>query len=245
LEIENTTGDQELDAIIYGEDPQGGATPAQANPSEKQTWEAGGRKWDDAGKMAKSYDSLVREFSKTKNENKALKPWGEFGRYLESNPQLRDDLKKRVDEYHANKDKGMSTSAASKDAGIPKEYAEKIERLEAAHADLMLDKEITALQSRYKLDEDGLKEVLRFSEANDGIPLEMAYKAFSYDKQLQLSKESGAKGAIESAKQKKAANVGSSAHSPVAANRGPSSKLTTDQHNAKLSERLDQLGFSN
>lgn len=245
MENEFSTGDSEVDALIYGEEGIQ-PTPAGANPKsgEAKTWEAGGRKWDSPDKLAKSYDALVRDYSKTKNELKGAKPWLDFGKYLESNPQLRDDLKKRVDEYHTNRQAGQSPAAAGKDAGLPKEYIDRIERVEAAHADLLLDREISNLQRKYKVDDETLQAVLKFSGENDGIALETALKAVSYDKQIAQAKEDGMKGAQALRVKKAAANVGPSSHPSVAPGNKPNNKLTPDEQKEKLSKRLEEFGIT-
>jgi D-serine dehydratase len=114
--------------------------------------------------------------------------------------------------------------------------------MEAQYADLLLDREIEALKGKYKMDDDELKDVLKFAYDNEGISLETAYKAVAYEKQMLLSKEAGRQGAIASKAVKQKANVGPSSHSPVAPN-AASRKLSPKEHEAQMGAKLEQFGF--
>lgn len=243
MALDNTGMGEDLDALLGMDAPDTGTQPADnANQSKTQTWNAGGRTWNKPEDLAKAYDSLVRDYSKTKQSLKKGEEWTKFGSWLDQNPDLRTDLQRRIEEYQKNKQGGMSTPAAAKDAGISKEYADRIERMEAQYADLLLDREVEALKNKYKVGDDELKDVLKFAYDNEGISLETAYKAVAYEKQMLQSQEAGRRGALANVAKKKAANVGPSSHSPITPN-AANRKLTGKEHEAQMAQKLEQFGF--
>ena len=180
------------------QDPNAGQTAPQT--SVPQTLKAGGREFKTAEELAKSYDNLWRMHGKLANE---AKPWLGFRDQLKQHPELRQKYLDATKQYHDARQAGLTPKGAEQAAGIPPEVAQRLERMEAAYEDGQVEKEMNSLRDKYKLDNAALREVLKIAEANDGIPLELAYKAYAHDSghsaaRVQAAKE--AKNAADSTK---------------------------------------------
>lgn len=244
--------DAEMDAIFNGTDgqPSGQEAPAArpqtgetANPSEAAVLEAGGRKWKSPSDLAKAYSSLQQEYSRKSNGYKEAEPWLNFSRYLAQHPELRKELDGRIKEYNERRQAGQSQATAKSNAGIPDEIAEKLERLEAAHATYEVKDEMNQLRGRYKVDEATMKEVLRlamsYEKRGQSLSLEDAYKLHSYGKQ----REAGADEARANLQKKKEGHVQSSSVPHIQPKSDGMPWKNDGDWGKSLSQTLDKYGI--
>ncbi len=201
---------------LLGEAPAGDTgstvstgTPAQQPQTPAQTWKAGGREFKTPEELAKAYDNVWRLHGKTQND---AKPWFQLRDFLEKNPELKQKIANSVAEYQKARESGQSTQAAQQRSQLPPELVERLERYDAMIEDSKVEKEIASLRGKYKLDNNAIREVLQIAEANGGIALDLAYKAYAHDSGQAAARAAGAEQAKKSAD---ATRLGGTSKAPV------------------------------
>jgi len=235
----------ELESVLGKSEPleQGETSrkPSETLPKSEESIEAGGRKFANRQELAKSYGSLLKEYTRIKQDHAKAKGWMEFDDYLQKNPELQKELKSRVDEYVTRRQKGQQSDTAAEKSGIPDELAQRVDAIEARWEDMQLQKEMDELRSKYKIDDSVMDRVLRESAKYDGIALEAAYKQVMFD-QVKLDEQGKAEKRVQDdLAKKREANVGSSS----APNVVPSKKeiLTEADFHSALDRELEQFGI--
>lgn len=217
--------------------------PAETPAPTPTTIEAGGRRFRDVAELSKSYGSLWSEFSKSKQDFARSKGWIEFDEYLGQNPQLRDNIRKIISDYHGSKEAGAGQKEAAKAAGIPPEYAKRIDELEARWEDAQLERETSQVRARFKLSDTDVQEVLSVAHKHGGIPLEVAARTMLYDRMSVDARSEAEQRVRQDQERKQNARVGSSASPKI----NPSSKnpaqMNEREYNAALDKELDGYGI--
>ncbi len=191
-EMGSMLGESDLGNLAT-QDPAQKTTSQQTQTPAATTWKAGGREFKSPEELAKAYDNVWRLHSKLQND---AKPWLGFRDHLQKHPELRQKYLEATEAYHNAKKAGLSNQQAeqaAKQAGqMPPEVMERINRLEAEREDMKVEKELNSLRGKYKLDNASLREVIKLSEAHNGIPLEAAYKIYAHDSGMVKAKAEGA-----------------------------------------------------
>lgn len=211
------------------------AAPSQT--STPSVLKAGGREWKSPEELAKAYTNLQAMHGKYVNE---AKPWLGFRDHLKQNPELRQKYIDVTQEYQKARNSGLSQKQAEQKTGIDPVISEKLERMEAQYEDLKVEKEINAVRSKYKLDNAALRKIIEIADAHDGIPLELAYKAYAHDNGLQAARQQGAAEAKNAAD---ATKVGGTPPGVQASPKGIS--LANDKAwRESAASALDKFGFN-
>lgn len=239
--------DAELDALL-AEDASLATPPVEPQTPAPTGIKAGGREFKSPDELAKAYGSLLKDYSRKENDSKRAKGWFEFEENLKAHPELKDAILKSVDEYNARRNAGQSKATAQAATGVNDAIASKVERMEAAFEDIKLERELTALKSKYNLsDEDqrGLLEAAaEITEKHGNVPLEMVYRHWAFDKQVATSKTSGEQSAQAAAAKKRAAMVGSSETAGVTPTAKKPSQMTGSEYNDAILSELAKFGYS-
>lgn len=236
--------DAEIDGLLT-EGTGDTGTPESAAPTQEApktpapVWKAGGREFKSPDELAKAYDNVWRMHGKVQND---AKPWFEFRDYMAKNPELRREMAGLLSKYQKGREAGLSPKQAEQATGIPPELAEKIERFDAMAEDMKVEKEINSLRTKYKLDNNAIREVLNVAAANGGIPLELAYKAYAHDTGYQAAK---AKEQEEAKKRADAARLGGTTKAPAVSAAPKGFSLANDKSwRSQAGAALDKLGIT-
>lgn len=220
----------ELETSNLGATPETEAPAGEATPAGEQTFiEAGGRKFKDQVELAKAYDGLLKDYSRTKGDFAKAKPWMDFGNKLNAHPELRTNLNRQIDEYVKRVQAGQSSTTAQKASGLPDQVADKISSLEARWEDMELQREIAEVKSKFNPDEDAMKEALKLSYDLGGVSLEVALKAVMHDKVAAKAQTSAEATLKQNLARKKAANVGSSSTPTVSPSQKRPEEMSRDE----------------
>lgn len=241
----NTSGADQIDAEmgeLLGETPTPSgseSTSQKPQTSTPQSWKAGGREFKTPDEIAKAYDNVWRMHSKLQNE---AKPFFQFRDYLSKDPGARQAVAEALAKYQEGREAGLTKKQAEQASGIPAAMAEKIERFDAALEDMKVEKEINALRSKYQLDNNAIREVLNLAAANNGIPLELAYKAYAHDTGYKAAAQKGKEQAVQEAD---ASKLGATSKAPVVNAAPKGFNLSSDKgwRNA-ASEGLKKFGIT-
>jgi len=223
--------------------PEATSSPSpEATPSAATFIEAGGRKFKDVTELAKSYDGLLKDYTKTKQNFGRAQEWLDFDTYLRQNPDLRASLKGQIDSYVGRRGAGQSQNKAEAATGLPSQVAERIEALESQLEDFTLNREIETLQSKYSLDATALDKVLRTALKYKGLPLDAAYQIEMGQKNLVDAKATAEKEAQARLAQKQNANVGSSSVPNVTPSGKNPSQMNEVEYRSAIMKELEQYG---
>lgn len=239
----------ELNAIMGDtEVSQETTQPAQEQTQPASTKiKAGGREFTSVDELSKAYGSLEREFSSRSQRLAKLKEWEDFADTLKKNPDLRDDLTKRIDEYNARRAAGQSKATAEKHTGVSDEVAERLHRMEREFEDMRLERELTTLKNKYGLDEEGERELLQAAAdmipKYGNIPLEMVYRHYAFERKMNDAASNGERSALENQAKKGKANVGSSASTGVSPTQKPIEQMDEYEYLAQLDKELSKVGY--
>jgi hypothetical protein len=230
--------DAELNALMNGEvpasptaptpaTPASSGTPSPANPTPtSKVWKAGGREWTDPAELAKSHDAIVREFGKRNQDWNDLKELREVRQRLNSDPEFNRYFKSALDAFQNSRAPGNPNRPQNQTGmQLPAEVAQQMQRVTEMANSFELERETQALVRKYKLDESDVRKVEDYSLANQGIPLEQAYKQLMFDanqEKLAKAREQDA------ARKKEASKVGPVPGSYQPSPRGPSMKSDAD-----------------
>lgn len=220
--------------------PESPEAPKNAPQTSPQVWKAGGREFKTPDELAKAYDNVWRMHGKLQNE---AKPWFEYRDYLGKNPDVRREMANVITKYQKGREAGLSQKQAEQASGVSPEVAEKLERYDAMFEDAKVEKEIGSLRSKYKLNNDQIREVLNVATAQGGIPLELAYKAYAHDSGYQAAKAKAEEEAKKRADASRVGGVGAKAPAVSAAPKGFS--LAADKSwRSQAGAGLDKLGIT-
>lgn len=218
--------------------PQGNELSQNATPEAAPFLEFGGRKFKDVPELGKSYDSLIRDYSKTKAEYAKHKDWVEFGSRLDSYPGLREELNAKIEEYHKRREAGQSKTTAKSATGVSDELAQRLDKMESTWHKMALREEIQDVKSRYSVDDATMDEVLKYSATHDGVDLETSYKVISHDKVSSQAQQRAESSVAKQLEAKRAANVGSSAVPRVAPAPKDESQMTREEKRELVKRKL-------
>jgi len=248
--------DAELNAIINGTGADT-ATPepevTQTQPTEAAKLKFGGREWDSPEKLGKAYEALHKDYTRKSQEHAKLKQYGDFDAYLNKHPELRNEFSKlwqeRVNEYNKRISAGQSPATAEKATGVPQEYAERLERIEAHFEDVQIEKEKSALESKFNLDKEDMRLVIHKAiELEErgvrNLSLEDVYKMMSFESQKLAARKEGQKEAQDRLTGKKKAAVGGSDSPTATPNAKGVNDMNDNEFTRALSDKLSGLGYS-
>jgi hypothetical protein len=237
---EENAFDAELNALMNGEipasqpnpTPQATGTPVTANPSAApKVFKAAGREWTDPAELAKSHDALSREFSKRNQDWSELKDLREVKQRLHADPEFNRYFKAALDAYQNTRNQGTPNKAPNQSVqALPEEVAKEFERVKEMANVFELERETQALVRKYKLAEDDVRKVEDYSLANNGIPLEQAYKQMMFD--LNHQKIEQAKAAEQVKKKEVSRTSAVPGHYQPSPKGGPSLKSDADWRSA-------------
>lgn len=216
-------------AVTPAPDNTGNAAPANSAPAEK-VWEAGGRKWNDPGQLAKAHDALVREMGSRNKEWAEMKELRTVKENLSKDPQFATYFRTQVEAYQKMREAGQPKATAAKNADLPPDVVAKIERADRLADQIELEREENALTRKYGIKNEQLKEIGDYSLANGGIPLEQAYKQLEFDRNHSKLAEQRI---AEAAKRKEISRSSGPTPTNLApASKGPSMKSDADWRSA-------------
>lgn len=182
-------GDPELDAMMGTASTESGqsapapvapsapANPAVAPAQSGVKW--GKREFPSVDEAGKAYLNMEKMYGQLQNQHKAIAPWAKVKSYADQHPKFRQALLKAYEDNERE-----VRGQRNPDAGQPRldpVFEERIKRLEAARDDAELRSEMSAVRSKYKLDDASMRKVLEYSEKNGGIDLDLAFKGFAHD----------------------------------------------------------------
>jgi hypothetical protein len=188
---DENTFDAEMTSLMNGEIP---SSPAPAQPQATQdtqlqatqsaqpskSWKAGGREWTSPEDLAKSHDALWREFGKRNQDWTELKELREVRKNLQNDPELARHFRASLEAFQ-NARKPVTPATPNTMAQLPPEVMAEINRARDAANSIELERETQGLVRKYKLSDDDVRKVEDYSMANQGIPLEQAYKQMMFD----------------------------------------------------------------
>lgn len=206
--------------------------------------QAGGRSFKSAEELARSYDSLQKDYSRKGSELSRLSELQKLDQVFKADPELEKRIRTAITEYKSQRSAGASPSQAAQASGVSPEIVKSIEEVRSQLLDLHMEKEMAAVKSKYSLSDEDMAEVLEEAEKLGGVALEVAYRNRYFDLQRERASAQGkAEGEKRAANKRAAGSVGPSKASlatpELPAKRGPKTQADYD---AAMKRDLEQWG---
>lgn len=224
--------------------------------------EIAGRKYATKDDLFKSHDNAVRQLSKLqaelKTEREWSKPWREWSKFLSENPSFYNQLKVAEQKYRALRERGVSDATAKRITGLnelPPEVQKKLQKIDEhdkffqeqqqSAANLAMQNEFNALQTKHNLDAATMKavggvmlDVMKGTGLD--ISAEAAYRLF-------LSQGGADKAELLKTKEElarvKGADSAPQAGAPARAPKKDPSRMNDREFDALLRSKLDGMNL--
>ena len=239
----------------------GGESPVQQQTTAEVFAEIAGRKYQTKEDLFKSHENLNQQLSKLQNELKTERDWGKswrtYEKFLRENPEFYRQLKGAEQKYRQARQAGASDAQAKRFSGVdqlPPEIQKKLQKVDEhdkffqeqkqREVESSLQSELTALQTKHKLDDATLKQVTGImlevaKQTGLDIPAEEAYwrlKATSHKDELLKTKEELAR--------TKGADSAPASGAPAKSPKKDPSRMNDREFDALLREKVDGMNLS-